>query len=224
MRILIAEDEPDLNNVINKTLQREGYIVDSCLNGEDAYEYILFTKYDVILLDIMMPKMDGLTVLKKLRSKGILVPVIFLTAKDQIDDRVTGLDAGANDYLVKPFSFRELLARIRAVTRQAAGKTDAIYKIADLTVDTEKKQVFRGDNLIELSGKEYGILEYLIRNQGIVLSREKIEESIYNYDSEVGSNVIDVFISYLRKKIDGGYEPKLIHTVRNMGYVLKIKE
>lgn len=224
MRILIAEDEKALNEVVNKTLTKNGYSVDSCYDGEEALAYLEGAEYDALILDIMMPKLDGLSLLKRLRASGSKVPVLLLTAKDSITDRVDGLDAGADDYLIKPFAFDELLARIRVMLRRDTGKTDNIFKVANLTVDLNTHMVFRNNTSISLSSKEFSILEYMIRNQGIVLTREKIEQHIWNYDYEGGSNVVDVYIRYLRKKIDDAYTPKLIHTIRGTGYVLKETE
>ena len=221
MRILIAEDDQDLNSVLFKILKKQGYSVDRCFDGDNALYYLESTDYDAAILDIMMPKMSGLEVLSALRKKENHTPVIFLTAKDSIEDKVTGLDLGANDYLVKPFAHEELLARLRVLLRVQTPSSSSIYEIADLKVDTSSHRVFRGKEEILLSSKEFSVLEYMIRNKGIVLSREKIEEHIWNYDYQGGSNVIDVYIRYLRKKIDAPYSKKLIHTVRGTGYILK---
>lgn len=221
MRILFAEDERDLNHIITKKLTAQGYSVDSVYDGEEAIDILSYTDYDAVILDIMMPKADGFAVLRALRSKGKSTPVLFLTARDSVQDRVAGLDSGANDYLVKPFSVEELLARIRAMTRTAFGVSDSLLSVGDLTMDTAAKVVKRGGKEIPLSAKEYALLEYLMHNAGIVLSREKIENHIWNFDYEGGTNVVDVYIRYLRKKIDEGYDKKLIHTVRGRGYVLR---
>ncbi len=221
MRILFAEDERDLNDIITKKLTSQGYSVDSVYDGEEAIDILSYTDYDAVILDIMMPKADGFAVLRALRSKGKSTPVLFLTARDSVQDRVAGLDSGANDYLVKPFSVEELLARIRAMTRTAFGVSDSLLSVGDLTMDTAAKVVKRGGKEIPLSAKEYALLEYLMHNAGIVLSREKIENHIWNFDYEGGTNVVDVYIRYLRKKIDEGYDKKLIHTVRGRGYVLR---
>lgn len=221
MRILFAEDERDLNDIITKKLTAQGYSVDSVYDGEEAIDILSYTDYDAVILDIMMPKADGFAVLRALRSKGKNTPVLFLTARDSVQDRVAGLDSGANDYLVKPFSVEELLARIRAMTRTAFGVSDSLLSVGDLTMDTAAKVVKRGGKEIPLSAKEYALLEYLMHNAGIVLSREKIENHIWNFDYEGGTNVVDVYIRYLRKKIDEGYDKKLIHTVRGRGYVLR---
>lgn len=224
MRLLIVEDEMDLNEVLVTRLESENYCVDSCNNGEEAWEYIQLTEYDGIILDIMLPIMDGLTVLKNMRSHNIKTPVLLLTAKDRIEDRVYGLDLGADDYLVKPFAFDELLARIRVMTRRYTSNVTNIFTVGDLTVNCTNHTVKRGKTNISLSSKEFAILEYMIRNQGIVLSKEKIEQHIWNYDYQNSSDIIKVYIRYLRKKIDDKFEHKLIHTVRNYGYVLKEEE
>ena len=175
-----------------------------------------------MILDIMMPKADGFTVLRALRGMGKTTPVLFLTAKDAVSDRVKGLDSGANDYLVKPFSFEELSARLRAMMRGSFGVTDNVLHIADLSLDCTSHRVMRGGKEITLSAKEYAMLEYFMYNQGRVLSREMIEDHVWNFDYEGGTNVVDVYISYLRKKkIDGGYDKKLIHTVRGRGFIMR---
>lgn len=221
MRILIAEDEKSLNRIITKQLKASGYSVDCAFNGEEAYDLISMTDYDAAVFDVMMPKIDGFSLLRKIRKEGNNLPVLFLTARDSIEDRVEGLDIGADDYLVKPFAFEELLARIRVIIRKNSVSNSNIINVADLTVDISSRKVTRGDKDISLSAKEYELLQYLAVNNGIVLSREKIEDHIWNYDYEGGTNVVDVYIRYLRKKIDEGYDKKLIHTVRGMGYVLK---
>lgn len=221
MRILIAEDERDMNNIIRKKLSSEGYGADSCFDGEEALNFIEATEYDVVILDVMMPKLDGFSVVTQMRAKGITTPVIFLTARDTVADRVNGLDIGANDYLIKPFSFEELMARIRVMTRQKSGKITNILSVADLSIDCSSHIVKRGNSIISLSAKEYTILEYMMHNVGIVLSRDKLENHIWNYDYEGGSNIIDVYIRYLRKKIDDDHDRKLIHTVRGSGYVIR---
>ena len=227
MRSLVVEDEQNLNDIIVKRLILEKYGVDTCFNGNDALEYIFSTEYDVIVSDIMLPGIDGFEILKRIREKGIKTPVLLLTALDGIEDRVKGLDYGADDYLVKPFAFDELMARIRVLLRRNStnGNSNAsnIFSIANLTVNCNSHDVFRDDVPIKLSTREFTILEYMIRNKERVLSREQIEQHIWNYDYEGGTNVIDVYIRYLRKKIDKDFEPKLIHTVRGIGYVLKVE-
>ena len=222
MRLLVVEDEKKLNELITKKLKKEYYGVDSCFDGEEAIRYVEGTEYDAVILDIMLPKLDGFEVIKRIRAKKNKVPILLLTARDNIDDKVKGLDYGADDYLVKPFIFEELMARIRVLLRHNSGNADNIITIANLKVDLDAKTVFRDDLLIKLSGREYSILEYLIRNKGKILSRERIEDHIWNYDYEGGTNVIDVYIRYLRKKIDDSYTPKLIHTIRGLGYVLRV--
>lgn len=221
MRVLVAEDERDLNAILVKKLTAKGYGVDSCLDGEEALDYLSSAEYDAVILDIMMPRRSGLEVLKAMRERMDPTPVLLLTARDAIEDRVEGLDAGANDYLIKPFSLEELMARIRAMTRKADGHPTNVYAIADLAVDCAAHTVRRGDFAIALSAREFAILEYMIRNRGIVLSREKIETHVWNFEYAGGSNVVDVYIRNLRKKIDDGFAPKLIHTVRGSGYVLR---
>lgn len=226
MRILVVEDEKKINDVIVKTLKKEKYGVDSCFDGEEALDYIFSVEYDIILLDIMLPKKNGFQVLESMRKKGIKTPVLFLTARDQIEDRVKGLDLGADDYLVKPFAFEELLARIRVVLRKNSGSVEDsgnILKIANLTVDCNKHEVFRDDASIKLSAKEFSILEYMIRNKGRVVSKEKIEEHVWDFDYEGGSNIVEVYIKFLRKKVDNDFSPKLIHTIRRVGYILKVE-
>lgn len=221
MRILVVEDEPKLNELITARLRREHYSIDSCLSGDAAIDYLACAQYDLLVLDIMLPGISGLELLRSLRGRGDKTPVLLLTALDSIPDRVSGLDSGADDYLVKPFAFDELLARIRVLLRRSAGSVSNVYTLADLTVDCDARTVKRGETNISLSAKEFAILEYLIRNSGIVLSRERISNHIWNYDYEGGSNIVDVYIRYLRKKIDDGFEKKLIHTVRGVGYVLR---
>ena len=215
------EDNKDMNRLIVKTLKKSGYSVDGCFDGEDAELHLLGAQYDAILLDIMMPKVDGYELLKRIRDKGIDTPVLFLTAKDAIADRVKGLDLGADDYLVKPFDFEELLARIRVMTRKSSGNHSNLFTYEDLSVDTKKRTIFRNGEEITLLPKEFTILEHLIRNQGTVLSREQLENQIWNYEYSGSSNNIDVYMSKLRKKIDGNHSVKLLHTIRGVGWVLR---
>ena len=221
MRLLVAEDEKSLNKTLSERLEKAGYCVDSCFDGEDALYYIENTKYDGIILDVMMPKMNGFEVLRTIRKKNIMTPVLMLTARDANEDIITGLDTGANDYLTKPFSFEVLCARIRAMLRIKENISGTVIKVADLSIDTAKRTVKRGKTVIELSSKEYAILEYLMRNKGIVVSKEKIEENIWNYEYEGTSDVIKVYIHHLRKKLDDNFEKKLLHTVKNVGYVIR---
>ena len=222
MRILVAEDERDLNEILCKKLRSEDYCVDGCFDGEEALDYLASVDYDAVILDIMMPKRSGLEMVEQLRRQGNQTPVLFLTARDSIDDRVTGLDAGADDYLVKPFAFDELLARLRVMTRKRGGERRNLFTIDDLTLDIRSKRVERGGAELKLSAKEYALLEYLIRNKGVVLSRIQIEENIWGFDYEGSSNIVDVYIRYLRRKIDKDHPVKLIHTIRGSGYVLKL--
>lgn len=223
MRLLVVEDEIHLQTIIKKRLIKEHYSVDACGDGLEALDYLAVSPYDAVILDIMLPGLSGIDVLKRIRAEGNRVPVLFLTARDGVDDRVKGLDCGADDYLVKPFAFEELLARIRVMLRHASGNihvTDELT-LSDLSVNLKSHQVSRGGKMIELSGKEYSMLEYLMRNQGQVLSREQIEQHVWSFDYEGGSNMVDVYIRYLRRKIDEGFEQKLIHTVRGAGYVMR---
>ncbi|MBQ7050307.1 MAG: response regulator transcription factor [Firmicutes bacterium] len=221
MRILVVEDAKDLNRLIVKVLVKNGYSVDGCFNGEEALEYLAGAEYDAMLLDVMMPKLDGFSLLERLRNAGNEIPVLVLTAKDAISDRVKGLDLGADDYLIKPFDFDELLARIRNMTRKRSGRRSNVFQLADLKVDIQARTVARGDQEISLLPKEFTILEYLIRNQGIVVSREQLEDRIWNYEYVGSSNNIDGYMSRLRKKIDGEGMVKLLHTIRGVGWVLR---
>ena len=221
MRILVVEDEKRLNRIISEALEDEGYSVDNCFNGLDALDYAAGADYDVIILDIMMPRMDGLEVVRRLRSGGNSTPVLFLTARDSVADRVTGLESGGDYYLVKPFDFQELMAVVRVMTRKYTGNRSNVYTIADLRLDATAKTVTRAGKNIELTAKEFALLEYMLRNKGVVLSREMIENNLWNYDYEGGTNVVDVYVGYLRKKMDTGFGKKLIHTVWGTGWVLK---
>ena len=221
MRILVVEDEKRLNRIISEALEDEGYSVDSCFNGLDALDYAAGADYDVIILDIMMPRMDGLEVVRRLRSGGNSTPVLFLTARDSVADRVTGLESGGDYYLVKPFDFQELMAVVRVMTRKYTGNRSNVYTIADLRLDATAKTITRAGKNIELTAKEFALLEYMLRNKGVVLSREMIENNLWNYDYEGGTNVVDVYVGYLRKKMDTGFDKKLIHTVWGTGWVLK---
>ena len=209
---------------IEKILKKVGYSVDCCFDGEEALAYLSAAEYDTILLDVMLPKLDGYSVIKKLRANNVETPVLFLTAKDAVADRVKGLDLGADDYLVKPFEFEELLARIRAMTRKRTGNRKNQFSVEDLTIDIERRTVHRGDAEIMLLPKEFSLLEYMIRNQGIVLSREQLENQIWNYEYSGSSNNIDVYISRLRKKNEREGTVKLLQTIRGVGWVLKAEE
>lgn len=221
MRVLIAEDQPELRRLLVKNLTEAGYTADGVHDGMEALEYLDVISYDAAVIDIMMPRMDGLELLATVRGRGLELPVLLLTARDAVRDRVRGLDAGADDYLVKPFAIDELLARLRVLTRQKGSGHTNVYTLADLTVDTAAKTARRGERIIELSAREYALLEYLIRNSGVVLSRKQIEDSLWSLDYAGGTNVVDVYISYLRKKLEYEGESKLLHTVRGMGWVLR---
>lgn len=221
MRILFAEDEPALREVTVKRLKAEGFGVDGCRDGREALDYLDSTDYDVVILDIMMPGIDGLTVLRTLRSRGNTVPVMLLTARDAVADRVGGLDAGADDYLTKPFEFAGLTARIRALLRRNSDNKTDTASVADLTVEFSTRKVTRGGVEISLSSREFALLESLIRHKGAILSRTQLENQVWDFGFEGGSNIVDVYIRYLRKKIDDPFEKKLIHTVRGAGYTLR---
>ena len=221
MKILLAEDEVDLNNVVTRYLKKNGYSVDSVLDGEEALDYLEYSEYDLVILDIMMPKVDGFEVIKKLRDKGNHTSVLMLTARDSADDKVKGLDLGADDYIVKPFDFNELLARIRAVVRRKYGNSSNKLVIGDLILDTSKKSVTRAGKQIELTGKEYEVLEYLMQSKNRILSRDQIKEHVWDFDYEGDSNIIDVLIKNIRKKIDIEDGKQIIYTKRGLGYVIK---
>lgn len=221
MRILVVEDDADLNELIRRRLKKEGYGADGCFDGEEALNYLSSADYDLMITDIMMPRQDGLSLVRQLRQQGNSMPVIFLSARDSVEDRVTGLDVGADDYLIKPFAFEELLARIRVLLRNPLQNRSAVLTVGDLTLDQDTREVRRGSQKITLSSREFSLLRYMMLNSGIVLSRSTLEEHIWDFDYSGSSNVIDVYIRYLRRKIDDPYERKLIHTVRGMGYVLK---
>lgn len=221
MKILLAEDEVDLNNVVTRYLKKNGYSVDSVLDGEEALDYLEYGEYDLVILDIMMPKVDGFEVIKKLRNKGNHTSILMLTARDNADDKVKGLDLGADDYIVKPFDFNELLARIRAVVRRKYGNSSNKLVIGDLILDTSKKSVTRAGKQIELTGKEYEVLEYLMQSKNRILSREQIKEHVWDFDYEGDSNIIDVLIKNIRKKIDVEDGKQIIYTKRGLGYVIK---
>lgn len=225
MKLLIVEDEKRLCETIAKFFKDEGYTIDTCFDGNDALDYIAGTEYDAIVLDIMLPGLDGISILKCIRAKKLKTPVLLLTAKNSIEDKVDGLDSGADDYLTKPFSLEELSARIRVlIRRHGVERVDNTISVGPLTLDTDKKTAIREGKEFSLTAKEYSILEYLMHNKGIVLSREKIQHHIWNYDYEGSSNIIDVYIRTLRNKIDTGFDRKLIQTVRGLGYVIKEDE
>ncbi len=223
MKILIVEDEKGIRDLLVKRLKKH-YSVDACEDGESALDYIRVYTYDAIVLDIMLPKIDGIQVLKHIRNAGNDVPVIMLTAKGEIEDRVAGLDAGADDYLIKPFAFDELLARLRVMTRRKSSAKQTTLSAGDLILDTVSKTVTRAGNPINLTAKEYMLLEYMMLHPNITLTRNQLEQQAWNSRFEGGSNIIDVYIRYLRKKIDTGYDVKRIKTVYGMGYRLEVQE
>ena len=221
MKILVVEDEKDLNRVITKHLKKNNYSVDSCFDGEEALDYISYGEYDLIITDIMMPKIDGYGFIKQLRNDKNSTPVIMLTAKDSLDDKILGLDSGADDYIVKPFEFDELLARIRVLMRRNYGFATNIIQVDDVVLDISKKQVTRSSESIVLTGKEYEVLEYLFKNKQGIISREQILNHVWDYDYEGASNIIDVIIKNIRKKLDVGSKKPIIHTKRGLGYFVK---
>ncbi|WP_369717238.1 response regulator transcription factor [Leptotrichia alba] len=221
MKILLAEDETDLNNVVTRYLKKNGYSVDSVLDGEEALDYLEYGEYDLVILDIMMPKVNGFEVIKKLRDKGNHTPILMLTARDNADDKVKGLDLGADDYIVKPFDFNELMARIRAAVRRKYGNSSNKLVIGNLILNTSEKSVTRDGKRIKLTGKEYEVLEYLMQSKNRILSREQIKEHVWDFDYEGDSNIIDVLIKNIRKKIDVEDGKQIIYTKRGLGYVIK---
>ncbi|MGH0032469.1 MAG: response regulator [Myxococcota bacterium] len=222
MRILYVEDDPTAVAYIAKGLAEQGYTVDAAQNGNEGLERALETDYDLLVLDVMLPGMDGFDVLREIRARGIETPAIFLSARGEVGDRVTGLNLGADDYLRKPFAFSELLARIRAVTRRRTDRpSDGVHRVADLEFDARRRRVTRGGAPIELTAKEFALLQCLVESEGTPLSRKMITEEVWGYDFDSYSNVIDVHINHLRRKVDRDHEPKLIHTVKNVGYVLE---
>ncbi len=221
MRVLVVEDEKDLNSIICSKLVKEGYNVDACYDGQAALDYMEAENYDGAIMDIMIPNKDGITVLREMRNAGIQVPVLFLTAKTETQDIVRGLDAGASDYMTKPFEFSELMARLRVMLRTQNPVNENVITCGLLVVDMNNRQAIRDGKVIDLTVREYAILEYLARNRNVVVTREQIRVNIWNIDDDVNSNVIDVYIRYLRRKIDDNYEEKLIHTIRGVGYKLE---
>lgn len=224
VRILIVEDEYHLAEVLQKGLKEDGYAVDMANNGQEAIDLVTVIEYNLIILDLMLPIKSGIEVLRKLREQGNKIPVLILTAKDSIEDKVLGLDLGADDYLTKPFAFAELRARIRALLRRKLGESNNILKVDELVLDTITHKVSRAGKDIDLTVKEYSVLEYLVRNRGQVLSRTQIEEHVWDYRYGSDSNIVDVYIRYLRKKIDKDFDKKLIETVRGRGYRLRVIE
>lgn len=221
MKILVVEDERDLNRIITKHLKKSNYSVDSCFDGQEALDFISYSEYDLIITDIMMPNVDGYEFIDKLRANKNNTPVIMLTAKDTLEDKIVGLDSGADDYIVKPFEFDELLARIRVLMRRNYGLATNIIQIEEVTLDLAKKQVTKSGEIIDLTGKEYEVLEYLMKNKGSILSRDQILNHVWDYEYEGASNIVDVIIKNIRKKLDRGEGNTIIYTKRGLGYFVK---
>jgi heavy metal response regulator len=221
MRILVVEDEKKVASFIKKGLEEEGYAIDVAADGEDGLAMALMRVHDLVILDIRLPKLDGLRVLQALRRDGVTAPVLLLTVRATIEDKVLGLDAGADDYLTKPFAFQELVARVRALLRRRAEAEPTVLRIGDLTLDPARRTVTRGGEKIDLTPREFALLDYFMRNPGRVLTRTMIAEHVWDYSFDTSTNVIDVYVNYLRRKIDAGREPKLLRTARGVGYVLQ---
>lgn len=221
MRVLVVEDEKKTASFIRKALEAEGFAVDVLRDGAEAPAALPHTPFDVVVLDIMLPSMDGLSVVRHWRERGIRTPVLLLSACGEVSERVAGLDAGADDYLCKPFALDELLARVRALGRRGAESKAVVLRVADLTLNTITREVRRGEAVIDLAPREYRLLEFLMRSAGRICGRMAIVEKVWDYDFDPGSNLVDVYIMRLREKIDAGFEPKLLQTVRGLGYVLK---
>lgn len=224
MRILLVEDEAELLAVVKKGLTEAGYSVDTASDGEEGLYMATEYPVDAVILDVMLPKLDGISLLSRLRREGVNIPVIMLTAKDTLSDKIEGLDVGADDYLTKPFEFDELLARLRSLLRRGSETKEAVIHIADLEIDTASHEVRRGGKVIKLSAREYALLEYLAYRKGSVVTRGEITEHIYDESFDKDSNIIDVYMNYLRGKVDKGFDKKLLHTVRGAGYILKEEE
>ena len=221
MRILIVEDEKKVASFIKKGLEEEYYAVDIAPDGREGLKFITSEEYDLIIMDIMIPYIDGIMLLKEIRKRDIITPVLMLTVKDNLKDKVEGLDAGADDYLTKPFAFEELLARIRSLLRRSGSSKSANLKVGDLVLDLQSHRVNRGDKEILLTPKEYSILEYLMRNANKVVSRTKLIEHVYDYHFDTETNIIDVYINKVRSKVDAGFDTQLINTIRGIGYIIK---
>jgi DNA-binding response OmpR family regulator len=221
MRVLVVEDEKKTASFIRKALQEDGFAVDVCHNGDEALAAPSVTPYDAIVLDIMLPGRDGLSLLRQWRAQRNATPVLLLSARGEVNERVEGLNAGADDYLPKPFALVELTARVRALGRRAGANKSPVLRVGDLTLDTVTHQAQRGDKAIELTAREYRLLEYLMRSAGRLCGRMMLLEKVWDYDFDPGTNLVDVYIKRLREKIDAGFEPKLLHTVRGTGYVLR---
>jgi DNA-binding response OmpR family regulator len=222
MRILVVEDSRRLAGIVKRGLLEEGYAVDNAFDGEEAQYMAETTPFDLIIMDIMLPKKDGVTVCRELRAKNVNTPILMLTAKDAVEDKVTGLDSGADDYLVKPFAFSELLARLRALFRREILPKAQKFQVGDLTLDPQSREVWRGERRVDLTAKEYAILEYFMRRPNAVVTRTMLGESVWDYEYDGISNIIDVYVRRIRRKIDSDGQPSLIQTVRGAGYRLRL--
>lgn len=221
MRLLLVEDDTALREILRKRLAQEGYAVDACGDGSEGLEYAVSAPYDGIILDIMLPGIDGLTILSKLRARGMDTAVLLLTARDAVNDRVRGLDCGADDYLTKPFAYEELSARLRAMMRRHAPSRSPVLRVGELEIDTTTRSVHRGGRVVSLTAKEYALLEYMMRNAGQVLTAGQIYDHVWDYQGSLDSNLVPVYIGYLRNKLDKGETIRYIQTVRGFGYVLR---
>jgi|SRR4051812_24668174 DNA-binding response OmpR family regulator len=221
MRVLVVEDEKKTASFIRKALQAEGFVVDMLHDGTEALAAVTHTPFDAVILDVMLPGRDGLSVVRQMRERKIRTPVLLLSARGEVSEKVEGLNAGADDYLPKPFALEELIARVRAITRRGADGKPPFLKVGDLTLDTVTRQVRRRGELLDLAPKEYLLLEYLMQSAGRICGRMSIVEKVWDYDFDPGTNLVDVYVMRLREKIDAGHEQKLLHTVRGIGYVLK---
>ena len=224
MRVLVVEDERKVASFIRQGLQEEGHAVEVAADGETALDLLAGPPYDLVVLDVMLPRRDGFGVVRAMRQRGLETPVLLLTARDSVNDRVTGLDLGADDYLTKPFAFDEFLARVRALFRRGQGQRVPVLRVGTLTLDPATRRVARGDRRLDLTAREHALLECFMRNTGRVLTRPQLAERVWGLDFDPGSNVVDVYVGYLRRKIDGPGEPRLLHTVRGAGYVMKEEE
>lgn len=221
MRVMVVEDQKSLNKVVSEKLKKEGFAVDSCFAGDEAEEYLTCAEYDAVILDVMLPGISGMELLRRMRAKDDKTPVLLLTALGAVENRIEGLNAGSDDYLVKPFDLEELVARVRAIIRRTTKQAANVLTVEDLRLDSDAKTVKRGDREIRLTSKEFSILEYLMQNRGKVMTRGQILEHIWNYDYAGGSNVVDVYMHNIRKKVDEKMPEKRIHTVQGMGYTVR---
>lgn len=224
MRILLVEDDPKLSAVLRQGLKEQGFAADTARDASEGLDLVGSIEYDAVLLDVMLPGRSGFDLLRDIRARGSRVPVLMLTARTSVEDRVRGLDLGADDYLPKPFDFKELLARLRAITRRPRVEPQTLLKVADLELEPSRRDVRRSGRKIDLTAKEFALLEYLMRKRGVVVTRGMILDHVWDMEYDGGSNLVEVYINYLRRKVDQDFEPKLIHTVRGAGYVLREDE